>query len=54
MTRKIIEEHGGKMKVESVVGRGSSFQMIIPEKTPVSSHRKPAEEPAEVQAGQPA
>lgn len=34
VTRKIVEEHGGRIRVESGPGRGTAFHMILPERAP--------------------
>ena len=31
-TRRIVQEHGGRMQVESEVGSGSTFRIILPRK----------------------
>ena len=33
LTKKIIEEHGGQIEVESEVGIGTSFIVTLPRKT---------------------
>jgi signal transduction histidine kinase len=30
MARRLVEAHGGKLEVESVLGKGSSFRLVIP------------------------
>ena len=32
VTQKIAEEHGGCVRVESEIGKGTAFHLIIPEK----------------------
>ena len=34
VTRKIAQEHGGKVLVDSAVGKGTAFHLILPEKSP--------------------
>jgi PAS domain S-box-containing protein len=34
LTRKIVELHGGSIEVESEVGRGSTFTVVLPEQVP--------------------
>ncbi|MBN1868758.1 GAF domain-containing protein [Candidatus Sumerlaeota bacterium] len=33
-TRKIVEEHGGCVRVESEIGQGTRFHLILPERSP--------------------
>jgi signal transduction histidine kinase len=35
VTQKITQEHGGKALVETEVGKGTTFHLILPEKTPI-------------------
>lgn len=44
--RKIVEEHGGRIAVESELGRGSLFRVCLPMAEPVQPEASPAE-PAE-------
>lgn len=44
VTQKITHEHGGKILVESTLGQGTTFHMILPEKNPA---HKPVENAAE-------
>jgi signal transduction histidine kinase len=37
VTRKLIEEHGGSMEVESELGKGSTFGIRLPFRTPAES-----------------
>ena len=42
VTRKIVQEHGGRVLVESEIGKGTVFHLVIPENDP----GKPAAESA--------
>lgn len=48
MTRKIVQEHGGKISFESVSGEGSLFKLIFPRARLPRLESEEAAEPAEV------
>jgi signal transduction histidine kinase len=37
ITRRIVQEHGGQITVESLSGRGASFSMLLPLRQTVGS-----------------
>jgi PAS domain S-box-containing protein len=46
LTRKLVELHGGRIRVESELGKGSTFRFVVPEMGPrrVSAPAEPAPE----------
>jgi signal transduction histidine kinase len=42
ITRRIVEAHGGTVDVESAVGRGSTFRIVLPIDAPSDGDEKPA------------
>jgi signal transduction histidine kinase len=46
IARRIVQAHGGKIWVESEIGKGSDFCFLLPFVAPASTDEAPAEKPA--------
>jgi two-component system phosphate regulon sensor histidine kinase PhoR len=42
ITKHVMQRHGGELRIESVVGQGSTFRLVFPQSRVVVTHAESA------------